>query len=351
MDRHRLVPALLVAGVLGLVAAQGCGGGSADSADGGGGSTTPTLPFPPQAYEPAEAPPTDGTPAGTIVRTGGRAEGVAVDPQTGIAAVGVKGAQTSDDYLALVDVRAGRLVRRVDIPSAPRHVELAEPGGPFLVPAEDANELALVNPMSGQTQTTKVGDHPHDATYLGGSFYTANEFAGTVTEVRNARAVRTGVVDVQPGGIRAVGDKIAVVSVRANTIELLDSDTLAQGGSQNVGYGPSHVVVGPQNRLYVADTRGGGISVFETEPELKFVARLAIPDSPYGLAMDEQRQTMWVTRTGANQVAQVDISGDEPRVVRNIPTIRQPNTVGVDESSGRLVIASATEGAVQLLDP
>ena len=344
MRSARLLPMLLVAGAAALA---GCGGSSTEART--TAATTPTLPFPPTAFEPGEGPPESGSPSGTVVRLGGRAEGVAVDPRSHLAAVGVKGGE-GGDVLALVDVRTGRVARRVPLPAAPRHVELAKPGGPFLVPAEDTDQLVQVDPATGSAQATKVGDQPHDATYADGRAYTADEFSATVTEVRNGRVVRRGVVDAQPGGIRAVGDKLAVISGRAYTVELLDRETLASGGSQNVGYGPSHVVT-DGSRLFIADTRGNGISTFATDPVLRFTHRLAVPDSPYGMAIDTRRKRLWVTRTAANAIAEIDISGDTPRLVRSLPTIQQPNTVGVDETTGRLAIASATEGAVQLLDP
>jgi DNA-binding beta-propeller fold protein YncE len=310
------------------------------------GSAAEGLPFPPRAFEPGRGGQPAGDPAGRVVRVGGRPEGVAVDPRTGLAAVGVK----APDGLVLLDVRTGRVVRRVPLSSAPRHVQLAEPGGPFLVPAEATDELVEVDPRDGSTRATKVGDNPHDATWRDGTAWTADEFSSTVSEVRDGRTVRREPVDVQPGGIVALpGGRIAVVSVRAYTVELLDR-RLRPLGSQNVGYGPSHLVADDRGRLFIADTRGGGISVFETEPRLKFVARIELPGSPYGLALDRERNRLWVTRTARNEVAEVDVSG-RPRVLRTLPTIQQPNTVGVDPASGTLVVASATTGTVQLLTP
>ncbi len=361
MRARRSRPFVALAAALAL-AVTGCG--RDEGGDGGGGrdggadraaredrapglgTAAEPLPFPPTAFEPGRA----GAPAedlaGRVVRVGGRPEGVAVDPETGLAAIGVKG----PDELVLVDVRTGRIARRVPLPSAPRHVQLAQPGGPFLVPAEATDELVEVFPRDGRTRATKVGDNPHDATWRDGTAWTADEFCSTVSEVRDGRTVDRTPVDVQPGGIVALdGGLLAVVSVRAYTVELLDRRGRPLG-SQNVGYGPSHVVADPRGRLYIADTRGGGISVFDTRPRLRFAARVALPGSPYGLAMDPERRRLWVTRTARNEVAEIDVAG-RPRVLRALPTVRQPNTVGVDPRTGTLVVASAAEGTVQLLTP
>jgi DNA-binding beta-propeller fold protein YncE len=351
-SRRRALAATVLAAALG---AAGCGREDPvgeDPGDGPGAGRGPAagapaepLPFPPRAFEPGRGGRPPGRPEGRTVQVGGRPEGVAVDPGSGLAAVGVKG----PDGLVLLDVRTGRIVRRVPLSSGPRHVQLAAPGGPFLVPAEATDELVEVFP-DGRTQATKVGDNPHDATARDGTAWTADEFSSTVSEVRDGRTVRRVPVDVQPGGIVALEDgTVAVVSVRAYTVELLDRD-LRPLGSQNAGYGPSHVVADVRGRLYIADTRGGGISVFDTRPRLRFAARLELPGSPYGLALDRGRGRLWVTRTARNEVAEIDVSG-RPRVLRTLGTIQQPNTVGVDPETGTLVIASASTGTVQLLRP
>lgn len=334
--------AVAVSGAAALLV--GCGGGSTEQERPAPPAPAAQLPFPPQAGEPLAGPPVRGTPRGRIVRVGGRPEGVAV--LDGVAAVGVKGREGRDE-LVLLDVASGRVQRRVRISGAPRHVSTG--GGRFLVPAEATDDLVLVTP-DGDVETVRVGDNPHDATWAGGVAYTADEFGSTVTEVRGGRRGRTFPVDVQPGGVVAVGDQLAVISVRAYTVELFDRRTLRGGGSQNVGYGPSHAVATRDGRLWVADTRGGAISVFETRPRLRFVARVSVPGSPYGLALDEERGRLWVTRTGRNAVSALATRG-RPRVTTTVPTARQPNTVAVDPATGRLVLASATDGTVQLLDP
>jgi hypothetical protein len=54
-----------------------------------------------------------------------------------------------------------------------------------------------------------------------------------------------------------------------------------------------------------------------------------------------------VTLTERNQVAEVT----PERVRRTFPTVRQPNSVAVDRRSGRVFVASRTEGTLQFFDP
>src|SRR5918997_6082580 len=94
----------------------------------------------PLAAEPAASPPLERRPAGRVVAVGNRPEGIVADPVTGLVAVGLR----EPDRLALVDGETARVMRRVGLPGAPRHLGLAAPGGPVLVPAEPADRLVEV---------------------------------------------------------------------------------------------------------------------------------------------------------------------------------------------------------------
>jgi hypothetical protein len=240
----------------------GCGGGDAPQA-------RPELPHPPRAAEPGRAPEPEEQPAGRVVEVGPKPEGVVFDARTGLVAVGVN----DPDELVLLD-RDGRVRKRVPLPGPPRHLQLAGPGGPVLVPTEPANALVEVTLPEGGTRATAVGAQPHDATAgRDGRIFTADERGSTVSEVRDGRRVRSVPVDTQPGGIAAVGDQVAVVAVQAYTVELYDQRTLRGQGARNAGLGPTHVVAGDDGRIYVADTRGDAILVYATEPRLKVAGR------------------------------------------------------------------------------
>lgn len=305
------------------------------------------LPFPPKAAEPAGSPPASRKPAGRVVRIGGPAEGLAADPETGLVAV----ARKDQKLLLLVDSASGSVRNQVELPAAPRHLDLAKPGGPVLVPAEEADMLVQVALPGGEKTETPVGDYPHAATFAGGLAYTADEFGSTVTAVQDGKAVKRAPVDAQPGGIVAVGDQLGLVSVRAYTVALVGQDTLRGGGSQNAGSGPTHAEADADGRIYITDTRGNALIVYETRPGLRFLTRIPLAGgSPYGIAVDQRRDRVWITLTGSNELVEIEASG-RPRRLRTFPTVRQPNTVTVDERTGRLFVASQQEDALQIIDP
>jgi DNA-binding beta-propeller fold protein YncE len=288
----------------------------------------------------------EAEPAGRVVEVGPKAEGIAFDARTGIVAVGVN----DPDELVLLD-RDGDERSRVPLPGPPRHLRLAGPGGPVLVPAEPANELVEVTLPNGRTRATAVGEQPHDADASeDGAIFTADERGSSISEVRDGRRVRSVPVDVQPGGLLAVGDKIAVVAVQAYTVELYDRETLRGQGARNAGLGPTHVEADAAGRIYVADTRGDAVLVFATRPRLRVLGRIGLPGAPYGLAMDGQGERLWVTLTERNELVEL-ATGDTPRRLRTFPTVRQPNTVAVEPGSGRVYVTSRTDGTLQLLDP
>jgi DNA-binding beta-propeller fold protein YncE len=296
----------------------------------------PRLPFPPTAQEPGRTP-ADGKPAGRVVKVGAGAEGIAVDPRSGLAAVAV------DRGLALVDATTGERRQFVGLPASARHVSLARPGGPFLVPLEEADQVAEVSPTGGRL-LTRTGAHPHDAAAdPDGRIFVADEFAASLTVLDDGRLIRTVRVAEQPGGVVVAGDVVAVVSVRANVVETYDRRSLERLSTQNVGYGPSHVVADEAGRLYVADTRGGGISVFSTVPRLRFEQRIDTGGQPYGIAIDSGR--LWVALSDRNELLQIEGG----RVVRTFPTVATPYSVAVHR--GRVLVTGRDDGVLQIVSP
>jgi hypothetical protein len=314
--------------VLALLALAGCGGS--------GSGLVP-------AAEPARSPPLAVPPAGRVVPIGNKPEGLALDARTGLLAV----ALTEPDQLALVDARTGRVRRRVALPAAARHLGLAGPGGPVLVPAEDADALVQVSLPDGRARLARVGRQPHDAVRARGRVFVGNERGRSVSVVRGERELERLGAPVGPGGLAVTSNRrfVAVVGVRERALELYDATTLRPAGTVNVGIGPTHVAARGQ-RLFVVDTRGGALVEVDLDP-LRVHRRTQLGGAPYGIAYDPVRRRFWVTLTSENRVAELT----DRRLLRTFPTVRQPNSVAVDPRSGRVFVASRRDGTLQLLDP
>jgi DNA-binding beta-propeller fold protein YncE len=281
------------------------------------------------------------------VPAGNRPEGIAADPGTGLVAVGLR----DPDRVALLSARSGRVERRIRVPGPPRHLSLEGPGGPVLVPAEPADALARIALPGGAVRSTRVGAQPHDAAAAGRRVFVGDERGDTVTVLEDGASVGRFRVARQPGGLAAVDEDrhVAVVSVRDRVLELFDARTFERLGRVNAGVGPTHVVSDGRSTLFVTDTAGDALLVFRTRPELKLVRRLAMPTSPYGIAIDRRRERLWVTLTGTNRIVKLWTRG--PRTVARLAAVRQPDTVAVDESTGRAFVTGRVEGVVQLVDP
>ena len=311
---------------------------------GGCGSEDDPREFPPAA-EPARSPAPARPPAGRVTPIGNKPEGVVVDPRTGRLAV----ALTGPDELAIARLD-GKVVRRVRLPGAPRHVRLARGASRVLVPAESGDQLVEVPLSRGVPRATRVGDGPHDADAAGGRVFVADEFSSTLSILERGTLLDRVRAPLQPGGLAAFPDgRVALVAVRERVLALFDRDG-RELAREAAGVGPTHVEAGAEGRVYVADTDGNAILVFRTRPQLELARRVALPGEPYGMTLDRRRRRLWVTLTATNEVVWLPAHG-QPRPIDRYPTVRQPNSVAVHEPTGRVFVASRADGTLQSFDP
>jgi sugar lactone lactonase YvrE len=365
---RRVLPALLTLAV--AAAGTGCGTGGAQAGSGStpanargassgahgvAGDVTAT-PVRTDVPEPARAPALTRAPAGTVRPLPGAPEGLAVDDADGILAVGLR----RPDGLALVSVLTGSVRRVVRLPGAPRHLQLAGPRGPVLVPAEQAGRLFQVALPGGQVVAdTKVGRQPHDAAAAGPVVFVGNEYSNTVSLVRDGRQIAVEPAPLQPGGVAAArdGSSVVVVGVRGRRIEAYTPGGQPLGTAP-VGVGPTHVRAAPGGLFYVADTEGDAVISFRvtaTGPrqvgphQVGWVRTRCC--TPYGIAVDGRRGVLYVTLTASNLLESFRIAGGRLVPGRTWPTVRQPNDVAVDEATGRVFVAGPDDNQLQLIDP
>ncbi|MBJ7341731.1 YncE family protein [Mycolicibacterium sp.] len=310
------------------------------------GTRPPADALPPPA-EPGQAPAPTGAPLGRVIPVGDAPEGVVVDAVTRTVAV----AKRNPNELVLLNADTGDVVKRVPLPGFVRHLQLAKPGGPVLVPVESADALVRVDLPSGSAEPQIItGTVPHDASEApNGTVFVANEHGGTVTAIRGDDIVKVFTDSVQPAGLAPVGTAMGLLDVRKNDLTVYDAEKLTIVGSTPAGAGPTHLVADKHGRLIAADTRGDAVRVFTTEP--REVASVPQPGGPYGIAYDATRDRLWVASSGTNEVIGYDMASDTPREVVRVPTVQNPYTLGVDSTTGRLFVAGVTGGGVQMIDP
>jgi DNA-binding beta-propeller fold protein YncE len=281
----------------------------------------------------------------------GAPEGLAVDDPDSILAVGLR----RPDAVALVNVTTGQVRKIVRLPGAPRHLQLAGPAGPVLVPAEQVDQLFQLALPSGQVVAdTHVGRQPHDAAAAGSVVFVGNEYSNTVSLVRGGRQIAVEPAPLQPGGVAAArdGSVVVVVGVRGRRIEAYAPDGRPLGTAP-VGVGPTHVRAAPNGLFYVADTEGDTVIGFQVTADGPHQVGSVRTETgaPYGIAIDGRRGLVYVTLTATNRLESFRISGHGLVPDRIWPTVRQPNDVAVDEATGQVFVAGTDDDQLQLIDP
>ncbi|WP_193561232.1 hypothetical protein [Mycolicibacterium hodleri] len=339
----------------------GCSGGA------GAPSASPSSSVPPPsstapgftpthapAAEPGRAAPPSVTPVGTVVPIGNAPEGIVIGT-SGVGAVAVRG----PDGVELFDATTGAVRQTIPTTGAARHLQMAGPDGPVIVPLEQTNELLEVSLADGKVLSTAtgVGRQPHDAVRTSsGTVVATNELGGGVVFVRDGGVVGSlPAGPFQPGGVAAVGNYAAVADVQGNGVWVYDGTTRQQVAQAPVGVKLTHAIGLTDQLAAFADTDGGAVLIERIDPQVTQVAKIDAPGNPYGLAYDATRKRLFITLTASNVMRVVDLSDPtKPRTLGDLPTVQQSNSVAVDPRSGGVVVTGSNpdgSSSLQIITP
>jgi hypothetical protein len=146
--------------------------------------------------------------------------------------------------------------------------------------------------------------------------------------------------------LAAQGNTVAVLDRAQTSVTTIGADGKV-GQELRAGQGATIMTTDPAGRLLVADTRGGQLLAFGTDP---LILRQAypVPQSPYGLA--GSNGLTWVSQTAANVVIGYDLSTGIPVEKVRYPTVRQPNWLAFDDAAGTLYVMSGSGQGVQVIE-
>jgi DNA-binding beta-propeller fold protein YncE len=217
-----------------------------------------------------------------------------------------------------------------------RRIVLARAIAPLLVLAAAA--------LAGCGSVTDVGDFPPAAGPATSPPLTERPAGSVVPLARRP--------DRPVAGLRAEVDQgraVAVLRPRERVLEVHDRRTGEPIGRADAGVGPTRVAAGRGGLIYVVDTSGDGLLVYELRPRLHLTRRLPVLGGPYGIASDTVNQRLWVTTTRTNRLVEL-ADGARPHRLRGFPAVRQPDTVAVDPVRHRVYVTGRADGVVQILD-
>jgi DNA-binding beta-propeller fold protein YncE len=148
-------------------------------------------------------------------------------------------------------------------------------------------------------------------------------------------------------GLVAQGNSVVVLDRGQTSVTEVDEDGTKAEQALRAGEGATTIAADSAGRVLVADTRGGALLVYGTEP---LILRQAYPvhDAPYGLAGSSG--LAWVSQTATNTVVGYDLSTGIPVEKVRYRTVQQPDILAYDDASGTLYVVSGSGGGVQVIE-
>jgi hypothetical protein len=330
---------LVTTALLGAVALAGCSGNqSQDDLQ-----AAPTL----EAATPAASPPPAVTPAGTVLPLPGDAGAMVVEPRSHTLVVAI----AKPAELLKFDIDdLSRPPVRVPLPGQVSHLSLAKPGGPVLAAIPTANKVYELSMTTDSAVVVTVPGGPTSAVEFDNRLLVTVPARKAIDEVSDDVVTKTITGDVNPDQVLVANGKVVFLDRIRSAVFDVDVSGGSVGAGLRAGQGATNAVTDNSGRVLVTDTRTSQLITFTADPVLERQSAPA-PGVPYGIAVDSTHDIAWVTATKLNEVIGYQLTGDQPAQKYRLPTVRQPDSVAVDPVSGRVFVASADGGGVQVMQP
>ncbi len=138
---------------------------------------------------------------------------------------------------------------------------------------------------------------------------------------------------------------LAVTEWGDQGVVLLDSQTLATKERFATLPHPTCLVYHPDGRLFVSESGSNTIIQIENHQVTRITASMdtihPVGPTPNGLALSKDGNQLFVTLSGENAVAVIDVHGGRPSLKGHIPTERYPSLVAVSPDGKKLLIGTA----------
>lgn len=152
-------------------------------------------------------------------------------------------------------------------------------------------------------------------------------------------------------GEGANDDKVMLLEINrpeTSIHEIVLSDSRSGNGLRaGIGVGPA--VAADDGTVAAVDTKGNQLLIYTATDVVRLHQASPVPDGPWGVAIDEERDLVWVSSTVDGVLTAWDISSGTAVKVAKIPTVADPQGL-VALSDGSIVAYSASGAGAHVLD-
>lgn len=271
---------------------------------------------------------------GATMPTGVGPHEVEVSSDGKLAFVSNYGAQTAGNSLTIVDVRARKEVKRLDLGELRRPHGLSFSGGRLYFTAEDAKKVGSIDPaslsVSWTFDTTQERTHMVVATRDGSRLFTTNMGSNSVSVIDRGAAgawsQKLIAVGEGPEGLDLApdGSVLWVAHSRDGGMSIVDTASSKVLQKFDVKTQRSNRVKFTRDGklALVSDLSGGELVVIDTASRAER-ARLKLGRSPTGILVPPTGNEAFVAVSGENHIAVVDLGTHQ--VTRRINPGNEPD--------------------------
>lgn len=236
----------------------------------------------------------------------------------------------SADGIGVVDLRLGKLVRKISSGSDPEQFALSK-DGKLYVSNEDVSTVSIVELATGNVLgALPTGGEPEGVTLSpdGKFVYVTSENDGTVTVVDTAAAkvIKTIKVGRRPRSVEFLpdGSRAYVTNENDAALTLVDAVRLEPLRTIPLGEGTKPMAMAitkDGSKLFVSTGRARKVLVLDTATE-QITASFEVGQRPWGIALSPDEKLLFTANGPSNDVTVVEVASQ--KIIRRIKAGDRP---------------------------
>jgi DNA-binding beta-propeller fold protein YncE len=260
--------------------------------------------------------------------------------------------QQAGNSLTLIDIPAASVLKTIDLGDyrKPHGVEWLDDES--VVVTVEANKALIIVDVAREKVTQSIGTE-QDVTHMvaldpvRGRAYTANIGSGSVSVLDLGKGTLATNVATGEGAegiaVSASGEHIWVTNRAADTITILDADTLAAAGEIASQGFPIRATATAAGQVLVTRARAGDLAIYDAASfeeirvvdfdlesmdveERLFGDRFGDSSVPIGVIVDADGEIAWVAHANADVITEIDLASGE--IVRMLRAGKEPDGMG-----------------------